>query len=598
MTAHAKLASRARDFGSALAIWLPVTALVAWAWLRFLPSPPGLLGPDYSFWLPAILAGDYFHAQNGWLQIAWFSPAQCGGIPLHADPQGAYLSLPQFLSFALPPLRVLQVTFLVYDSAGFFGTFFLARRGFGLSLAASSLAAALFAANSFYGARFVIGHLSFAPFMLLPAASLCLVGGLEILTWAALLGVLVAVLIESGTAVMLPPFYLSLLAVLALHRFARDQGSLLPLARLAAGTAWGLLLSAGKLTVMLALLAHFPRDALKLPGFLSIGETAWAALRALFIGPFADMTERFANASVRMEQHEFEYCIGPVPALLILGGIITARRQGWRATKRQRLALDALVVLLLIPLALNTYGAGWSALLKMLPVIRSSSSLLRFFAADMLPLILAAALGLDFLARAAPRWRAWLAGACFAAAALAVLLPTRSFYGPQGSGTYDPAAMQAGWRALHAGGTVPAVARIAVIDPKAGLMDKLVMQRQDGMTHGESPLFCYGPLFGYRLENFPRGSLHAGSVFDRTGEDLNIKNPACDIFPKVNGCKPGDAFSVGAIDQARRFVAYQSFAWRKPAWAVLASWMGFVLWPITLILLMPRLWRLTRTPAI
>jgi hypothetical protein len=259
----------------------------------------------------------------------------------------------------------------------------------------------------------------------------------------------------------------------------------------------------------------------------------------LFVGPFADMSDRLANASVRMDRPEFEYCVGPVPVLLIVSAAVVARRRGWRPKSRQRFSLDALIVLLLVPVALNTYGAGWSALLKMLPVIRNSSSLLRFFAADLLPFSLAGALALDFLAQAAPAWRTRLTAFCFATVCATVLLPGHSVYGPDGLGTYNPSAMALAWQKLETEADVPAVSRIGIIDPKAGPMDQLIMQRQDGMIHGESHLFCYDPLFGYKLEHFPKGTLHEGGVFEQSGDTLNIKNPACYVFPEANSCKPG-----------------------------------------------------------
>src|SRR3989442_8323820 len=65
----------------------------------FFPNRNGGLGHDYSYVLPTLLAGHYWYAVNGPLAIPWFTPAICGGVPLLADPQSFYYSVPQWLAF-------------------------------------------------------------------------------------------------------------------------------------------------------------------------------------------------------------------------------------------------------------------------------------------------------------------------------------------------------------------------------------------------------------------------------------------------------------------------------------------------------------------
>jgi hypothetical protein len=134
------------------------------------------------------------------------------------------------------------------------------------------------------------------------------------------------------------------------------------------------------------------------------------------------------------------------------------------------------------------------------------------------------------------------------------------------------------------------VREIAVLTDKAGRPDKMSLARQDGMAAGQSQLFCYDPLFGYHLEHFPQGALHPGGVFEQSGAGLNLKNPACYVFPGANQCRPGDAFAATEIDQAARFVSYRPFLWRKPVWARVADWAGYVTWPLTCLALIAALW--------
>jgi hypothetical protein len=264
--------------------------------------------------------------------------------------------------------------------------------------------------------------------------------------------------------------------------------------------------------------------------------------------------------------------------------------QRWRIIpRRERLIWDALVFLLLVPIALNTCAVYWTSFLKTLPVIRNSSSLLRWLAAYILPATLGAGLALDKLAaiRRVPIWPG--AGLAGAAALAVLLLADRSFYGPNSLGTYDPRTIDASWRDVTATQTVPVVTDIAVARKADGQVDKMALARQDGMVIGQSQLFCYDPLFGYFLEGFPQGALHPGSIFERTSgvapaeSRLNMKNPACYVFPTANGCKPGDAFTSSEIGKATAFAAYKPFAWKKPVWAHLADWLSLLIWPATIL---------------
>jgi hypothetical protein len=583
----------------ALAGLPPTLVGLAIVWLPYLPNHAGKIGADYSVWLPDLLAGTYWHLRNGLFSVPWFNPAQCGGVPLQADPQGAFFSLTQILAFFVPPVRALQVSLFAYAAAGYLGSFCLARR-FGLGTAAAVLASVLFALNSFFGARLVVGHLGFAPFMLLPAAAACLLGPASARTrpwsgWILRCGgfaLVLGLMTEGGMLVLLPPCTLSLLMVIALHAIVMRTSAAMPLLRLAFGMLLGLLLSAGKLAAVLSLMAHIPRDAYKLPGYLNAGETLWIALRALFVGPAGDMQTHLANASVLFERHEFEYGIGPAAfALLATHAFVCWRRRIWPA-RPQRLATDLLLLLLLIPIAVNTYGDAWTGFLKTLPVIRNSSSLLRWFAAYILPASLAAGLALDRLPLGQRlRWPA--SGAAGAITLAALLLSDHGVYGPDAIGAYDPAPIENAWRTAEATGQVPPVTDIAVLKDQAGRIDRTSLLRQNGMAQGQSQLFCYDPLFGYRLETFIQGTLHPGSVFERTqtpaGPVLNLKNPACYVFPQANSCKPGDPFATADIDQARRFVSYTPFSWRKPIWARAADWAGYILWPTTILALIATL---------
>ncbi len=570
-------------------------------WLPNLPNRAGLLGVDWGFWLPNLLAADYFHHNAPAWAVPWFTPSQCAGMPLHADPQGAVLSLTQALTFLVSPLRAVQLSFVAYGACGFLGAFWLARARFGCSRPASLLAAMLFALNGFYAARMMVGHLSFAPFMLVPAMAACVVGpgdGWRGEAWrCAGLGVLFAACVQAGMAVLVLPAMLCLAMLAVLHAAVAGGQMHVAVLRLVQGGGFGLLLCAGKLAAALALLSHVPRDSYPLPGLPNILQAALVAIRCVFLWPSARMNDALVNNPFTLELHEFDYRVGPVPLLLIAAACWRAwrertRTRGFehpqtRGSARMRLLWEALALLLLVPLALNTHAGFWTTFLKHVPLLRNASTMLRWFAAYVPPACIGAALALDRLTvSSARRWSGFAAGAAITVCCL--LAGDRGFYGAAGVGVYDPAPVQASWRALATTGQVTPIDRLSVLTDAQGQRD-MSIRRTNQMTQGASPLFCYDPLFGYRLEGFHQGTLHAGPVTDQTRlgarTELNLKDPACYVFPGANGCAPGDAFIAAQSQVAADLAAYLPFAFAKPWWAEAADWINLGSLAATILLI-------------
>jgi hypothetical protein len=552
-------------------------------WLPDLPNADGRMGADYAFWLPNLLAGDFWHARNGWWLVPWFTPASCGGAPLNADPQGAYLSLPQLLSFAVAPVRAVRISFVLFAAAGFVGMHRLARGGFRLGRAASLLASLLFLFNGFFAVRMMVGHLSFAPFMLLPAMAACAVGPPAdrrgTVLRVGLFGLLLAVMLQAGMTVLVLPAFLSLAIVGVMQALATGDALWPAVVRGAAGTALGFALSAGRLAYVFALMGNMPRTSYPLPGFSTLPESAWVAFRGLFLWPAPGMTDALVNTALRFQLHEFDYRVGPVPLVLMLAA--AWRRSGAPGERRRRVLWEVLALLLVIPLVLNTHAAGWTAFLKALPVIGASSSLLRWFAAYILPAALGGAVALDRIAAQAGNGGGVLAAAGAVATVVALLAPDRAFYGPNGLGFYDPVRIEASWRAVASGQAVPSVTGIADTALDGG---RDSMQRQDALTAGLSQKTCYDPLFGYRLEFLPQAALHVGPALavGLPGR-LNLINPACYVFPAANGCAPGDAFRTDQHAAAARFLAYRPFGARVPAMAAAAGWLSLAAFGGTLV---------------
>jgi hypothetical protein len=241
----------------------------------------------------------------------------------------------------------------------------------------------------------------------------------------------------------------------------------------------------------------------------------------------------------------------------------TVRRGGW-------LCIVGLVLLAALPVAANAYEPAWNAFLKSLPLLRQSSNLLRWFAADILPLTLAAGLALD---RLAGKHGVRLAAPLAAVAVLVVLTwnahTDLSAYEDQAYGptAFPIAPIQDAWATVHAGGAVP---------PITGLSGETEHAFAAGFTTGLSQLSCYWPIFGYWREDLLGGTLHPGDALAAEQGLLNVRNPACDVFPAANMCRPGAQFRAEDVDAARAFLAYRPFPFRAPWWAEAAGWLSVV----------------------
>lgn len=568
---------------TAMAVLTGLLALLGALWMPLLPNAVGHVGADYAFWLPNLLAGYFWYLHNGILSLPWFSPAECAGEPFQADPQIGYLSLPQILSFATDPLSAVRICFIVYAAAGFAGAWALARRSFGLAAAPALVCACLFALNGFFPARMAVGHLSFAPFMLLPAFCAALLPppgaprlrAPSIILRGLLAGAVLAVVLQAGMAVLVPQFLLSAVAVALLQacRFAPRRA--VP-ASLAVALASAFAVSAGKLTATAALLANFPRAEYSLPGIAGLPGAVWVALRSLF-WPFTnDLTDWVTNTPIIQDPHEFAYGVGlAVPLLLAACGLVAVRRGGWRALRPRSAACLALIAVLAVPLAVNIYAPGWNAFLKSLPVLNNSSTALRWFAVWMLPCCVGAALCVAALAQAWRGREAVIAAAAIAVTALGAAGADRSSYGADRLGIYDPSDIVAAWHRAHDAGAPIAVRAVAQLFG-ADHRPVMIPDRQNGMAHGFSTLGCYDPLFGYRLERLPVGQQRLGPAMAEIGGKLNFKNPACYVFPAANACRPGDQFDAAQADQLARFLDYRSYAFREPLSAVLAGWLSLL----------------------
>jgi hypothetical protein len=549
---------------------LAALGVYLWIFLPYLPSSGAHWGHDYALHLPNLLAGYFWFQQNGLLEAPWFSPAQCAGVPFLADLNVAYYSLPQWATLAIGPVGAIRLTFVVFAALGAAGTYVLLRGPFAATPWAAATAAVLFLCSGFFTYRMLVGHLTYHAITLTPWLAWALLV-VHKHVWQRMLstcaaGLMLAYMFHSGMVHAIPPVAIAVAVIVLLNKRVGGHRCS-PWLVFAGATLLSLAIGAQRLAAALAFLQQFPRDEYALPGFPSLLAELRVVLLSLFWRPPAELAQQLlANLTVPLERHEWEYGLGPAAALLLVAGALRAAK-GVRSAASAWLITGAIVVALALPLALNWHQFAWHEFLKSQPMLGSSSNLVRWYLLYMPLVALCAGLAFDVVLPTG-RWRAPAAVLITAATLAWNWTADRSYYSAQ---TYDPGVMQLAWRAVDAGAPVPAVTDLSVRLDKANRL-ALPLNRNDDIARGYSQLLCYQPMFGYGLERLRHGELRPGPALAEVADGiLNLKNPACYVFPAANSCAAGDHFRREQSEEAARFLRYQPFAFQRPAWQRVAD---------------------------
>lgn len=562
---------------------------------RYFPNRHGFVGHDFSLFLPRLLDGYIWAKTNTALSIPWFTPSFCGGEPGYPDPQNVYFTLPQLLTAFVNPLQSVYFTIVLMSIAGFIGCYQMLKSVFNSSTSAALLGATLFLFNGFFIYRLVEGAIVFHAFMLFPWIIYFAFKDQHEESYPTLIrnyiisGIIVALLaaywIFSGMVNILIPLAMSALIILLVQIYNRRLDPAFWKLVLIS-TAFLLLIVAGKLNAELSYMRHFDRSFYKLPGTSSLLDGFYITFRSLFF-PATNSSPQYSlvNQMWYLGRHEFEYGVTFVPLVVIGLYLYKARAQLKENISRmfkpgQHAYIPvAILIILIIPVAFNYYQPGWNQLLKSIPILKNSSTLIRFNVMYILPIVILASVLLDKSIRSG-------IGKILLSSSLVVLiiginaLTDRSYYDNE---IYDPTIIDAAYSQIKGTGRVPVIKYVANIEDTS-LFSNPAQVNAD-FAYGISRLMCYEPMFGYRLEVFPIKTLHPGPVSDVTNGRLNLKNPACYVYPKSNACSPGDQFKVEEKMQAERFANHRPYQFKLPMRQVVLNYVSLIALLASLLLL-------------
>ncbi len=548
---------------------------------QFFPNIHGKMGHDYALFLPKLLDGYFWFSTNGIFAIPWFTPSFCGGIPLFPDPQSIYYSVPQFLSFVFDPVTSVHMTVMLFAVLGFLGFYILLQRVFQTGAWLALLGGGLFLFNGFYIHRMLIGHLTYHPFMLIPLLTFFLLrsgaapplqGATRLMFDGVAAGIILAYMFQAGMVNVTLPAIGSVIILGLVYEALHNRTVRFGLRLIWAGGIAVACCSA-KLVAAMAYLRYFGRDMYKLPGTQTLTDAVLIALHSLFIAPaLALANEMLVNVQWGLDRHEFEFGVTFVPLVWLCGGTIAmlnrVRQRGMSCQYLHKHWPRIAIIggLLFLPICLNYYTPTWNAILKHLPILKNSTSLIRWMSLYIPVAILFTALAGAVLLRS-PTSQLYAVVASLATVVILNVCTDRQFYHAQ---SYDPRQIVTAYNDVQRQGRSPGITHIVMYADQTG-RGIMPQGRNDVLVQGGSQLLCYEPLFGYALEKFPIRTLRPGSVLAVREGYLNLKHPVCYVYPVENACEPGEHFLVDQQEVAKAFSAYKQISFRLPVWQKTAN---------------------------
>ena len=572
--------------------WIVLLAAVLILCLGFLAQQLILLnGHDYGLALTRLLDTHFAVIKQG-VGLYEYSPAFCGGIFNFANPNSGSLSLTQLLVSLVGPVFGIKLLYVLASLVGALGIFWCARLA-DLSNSAAFITASCFALSGVFATKVVVGHLLYYHLMLAPLVAAFLLNSARGLrrgayfapvVFACAAAAVTSLSIYGGVAGFLLPFMASILLIWLMCGGLRHR-SVKPLCMFAAYLALSAALSAPKIEASLALFSNIgSRDFYSLPGFDAGGVLAYI-LSALFLVPNADrINDTMWNAEWYMGWHEIY--VGLPTFALAVAVIWALVRPGalklFAVSQFGRLGSFGILVVLLVPLLLNYYSPAWHRFLESLPILGDSSNMLRWSCIYVPAFAIAMGRVFNELDILSPRP---------AIAMIAMMIVTTWWqYSTVGTNlvakeNFNPSEILAQWHSDPE--RVPPVRFVGLAtddDGKGGRRAIHAPQYDRMFTQGVSNATCYEPVFGYRLESFPIGSIRSGDVAVLQNGSYGMINPACYVYPRENNCVPGSRFTAAQKDQMLLFVQRKPFGAKVSSARELSNLLAAGLWSLIVVL--------------
>jgi len=540
---------------------------------NLLPNSSSLLGHDYSLVLPNFLFGKIWFSKN-FLSIPWFSPSFCCGVPYFADPQVGYYSFQQLLFIFFPPLLALKISFFIFSLTAFIGMFLLANKSFKLNIYISLIAATLFLFNGFFNYRAIIGHFSFLSYVFIPIYCVTLIysfqvsgGKLKNIFYVLVSSILFANFVHSGSSSLIIVITLSITLIILIYTYINNNLKIIY--NLFISIFIGLIISSSKINASFAFLSNITREypPLLFENFVSLLVNT---TKSLFFFPDINSfnSDTINQVTNQLQIHEIEFGVSIIPIIifvLFLFNIKNILIGSFNVVKIFSFTITLIILIFTVSVNLSNNEIG--VFFRELPVIKSTWVHYRLTSIYIIPIILISCILLDKINLKFVNLK-YVTFTLLLIIVFQSLIYEKNFYNEQ---KYDPKNLVKFYKDKKRIKNIKVNEIIIFLDQ----VNKPVIsnQRNDMFIFNFSPLFCYNPIFGYNLEELPKNKFsfnkrneindnlinYMGNPKEIKGNQSNFFNPSCFVFPEENGCKPGDFFKEGQMNELENFLNYKNF---------------------------------------
>jgi len=538
---------------------------------QFFPNSKGLLGHDYSQYIPNLIFGKIWF-YNNFLSIPWFTPSFCCGIPFYADPNTAYYSIPQFIFLIFNPILSLKITFFIMSLISYLGMYLLLRKKFKFDNYVALLCASLFLFNGFFVYRTIAGPI--LSYVFVPLYCYFLIksfeSGLQKIKYKHLIisSIIFAYFFHSGSGSIILIILTSILCILLFYSLIIQNLKIL--FNFLLSSILGVLISFSKITAVLFFFDNFPR---KYPPteFYSIIVFFKNFFLSFFIKPDVSYFNENITSMFPFGLHEMDYSISIVP-LILLFCIFFINKKNRKFQYLNLVIYLFLFLIFLIPIFLNVNIFNQYEVIEKIPILRNNWVRFRWMAIYIIPIIFLSGILLQSL-NVSNSAKNKLAGVMILILLIQNLTKDKSWH--YSDLKYNSKNVVK-FHENFSKNNMPEIKGPAILMNMDG-SPKHSDSKNDLFFNSYSPLTCYQPIFGYGLENLDgrkimfnykqvfedNSYILYSNKFDKQGENFNFFNPACFLFPDENNCLPGDTFKVNEKEKLTKFANYNKFEFKQ-----------------------------------
>ena len=587
-----------------------IFVLHQYLYLDFFPNENSKLGHDFEYFLPNFIFGKVWFQKN-FLSLPWFNPALCCGIPFHADPQTGFYSIQQIFYILFEPITATKILFTYFSFFGFLGMYLLLRKNFKISFLISLLGATMFIFNGFFIFRFIVGHIAYINFSLIPIYCYFLIESFTNKNiflkkvYLALSALVLSSFFYSGASPIMPLLIICIFSILLFFYLKTNDLNVILFCSLKSFFI-AFLISSSKITASLFFLKNFNRKIQPIYFENSI-EYLNVIFKSLFFFPdLKYFNQNILNKNINnFSIHEIEYGITFIPLFIFLLFLLNFKKF-FKLQNFNKVFLFSLGIFVL-PIFLNINLFNFQSFWNSIPIIGSSWVQVRWSAIYIIPLILFTVIILEKLNF--NKYKILILIPLFFAIFFQNIYRDKSYYNSQ---LYDPKDMVELSQKLNDTNFVKnfSINGYATVVNKDDQIILNNLKRNDYFAFNLSSAYCYQPLFGYNLEKFPNNNIlfnkkvklsperdliigELNNINDK--KKFNFFNPSCFLFPNENNCLPGDLFDKTKENSLKDFLNYKKFDFRKNIVQNISDYLSLVSLIMVIIFLIRNLYLYKKT---